>query len=138
MLATRSLLALLFLSLLPASLTHADAATIPLPTPPLTETTLFQISRSIQGRSMTESLTCDLATTRALAQLQRRIQREQAAQRIRTDELALISPPITHHRWDADRHHCHVYVHIEIPVLPHLSSTHTTPDLALRFHPQVH
>lgn len=102
----RSLLVCLLLALLPISLTHAESHTIPLPTPPMTETTLFKISRSIQGRSMSESLTCDLATTTALTQLQQRVQREQRTHRITTEELAHVRPPIIHQQWDATRHQC--------------------------------
>ena len=112
----------LVLSLVSASITHADATptTIPLPIPHLTETTLLQVFRSVQGGPLTESLTCDVATTRALAQLTTWIQRERTAQRITSDELATAVPPETLHTWDATRHQCRVTVRIEIPVLPPL------------------
>jgi hypothetical protein len=53
-------LLVLMLSLVSASITHADATptTIPLPIPHLTQTTLLQVSRSMQGGSLSESLTC--------------------------------------------------------------------------------
>ena len=133
-------LALFFLWLVSPSIAQANTlpTTIPFPNPSLTETTLFQISRSVQGKPLTESLTCDVATTRALAQLTTRIHQEQSAQRISTNELALIRPPRISHRWDADRHACHVHVRLEIPVLPHRSHTHATADPAGRFHHRVH
>lgn len=126
---------LLMLSLVSASITHADATptTIPLPIPHLTETTLLQVSRSMQGGSLSESLTCDLATNRALAQLTTWIQRERTAQRITSDELATAVPPETLHTWDATRHQCRVTVRIEIPVLPRPTRHRPTPDVTQGF-----
>lgn len=114
------LVRVLILSLLSALIPHADArpTTIPLPIPHLTETTLLQVSRSVQGGPFSESLMCDLATTRALAQLQIRIQRDLITQRITSDELATAVPPKTIRTWDATHHRCLVTVQIEIPILP--------------------
>lgn len=128
-------LLVLMLSLVSASITHADATptTIPLPIPHLTETTLLQVSRSMQGGSLSESLTCDLATNRALAQLTTWIQREHTAQRITSDELATAVPPETLHTWDATRHQCRVTVRIEIPVLPRPTRHRPTPDVTQGF-----
>ena len=88
------LVRLLMLSLVSASITHANATptTIPLPIPHLTETTLLHTSHSVRHGSSNESLVCDLATNRALAQLNTRIQQERAAHRITTDELARAFP----------------------------------------------
>ena len=107
-------------SLVSASITHADATptTIPLLIPHLTETTLLQVFRSVQGGPLKESFTCDVATTRALAQLTTWIQRERTAQRITYDELATAVPPKTIRTWDATHHRCLVTVQIKIPV-PH-------------------
>ena len=128
-------LLVLMLSLVSASITHADATptTIPLPIPHLTETTLLQVSRSMQGGSLSESLTCDLATNRALAQLTTWIQRERTAQRITSDELATAVPPETLHTWDATRHQCRVTVRIEIPVLPRPTRHRPTTDITRGF-----
>lgn len=128
-------LLVLMLSLVSASITHADATptTIPLPIPHLTETTLRQVSRSMQGGSLSESLTCDLATNRALAQLTTWIQRERTAQRITSDELATAVPPETLHTWDATRHQCRVTVRIESPVLPRPTRHRPTPDVTQGF-----
>ena len=125
----------LMLSLVSASITHADATpmTIPLPIPHLTETTLLQVSRSMQGGSLSESLTCDLATNRALAQLTTWIQRERTAQRITSDELATAVPPETLHTWDATRHQCRVTVRIEIPVLPRPTVQRSTLEVTRGF-----
>lgn len=129
----------LFLWLVSASIVQANnlPTTIPLPLPQLKETTLLHVARTVHGGPLSQSLTCDVATTRALAQLTTRIQQEQTAQRISTNELALIRPPRISHRWDADRHACHVHVRLEIPVIPHRSHTHAPPDLAGRFHHRV-
>ena len=125
----------LVLSLVSASITHTNATptTIPLPIPHLTETTLLQVFRSVQGGPLTESLTCDVATTRALAQLHARIQRERTAQRITSDELATAVPPETLHTWDATRHQCRVTVRIEIPVLPRPTLRRPTTDITRGF-----
>ena len=127
------LVRLLMLSLVSASITHANATptTIPLPIPHLTETTLFQVSQSVQGRP--ESLTCDLATIRALAQLHARIQRDHAARRVTSDELATAVPPKTLRTWDATRHQCRVTVRIEIPVLPRPTLRRPTTDITRGF-----
>jgi hypothetical protein len=128
-------LLVLMLSLVSASITHADATptTIPLPIPHLTETTLLQVSRSMQGGSLSESLTCDLATNRALAQLTTWIQRERTAQRITSDELATAVPPETLHTWDATRHRCLVTVQIEIPILPRPTVQRSTLEVTRGF-----
>lgn len=133
--SARQLLNVFVLSLVSASITHADIlpTTIPLPIPHLTETTLFHVSRSVQGGPLSESITCDLATTRALAQLHTLIQRERTAQRITSDELAIAAPPKTHRRWDTTRHHCHVLVQIEIPVLPRPSLHRSTAEFTRGF-----
>ena len=87
----------------------------------------------MQGGSLSESLTCDLATNRALAQLTTWIQRERTAQRITSDELATAVPPETLHTWDATRHQCRVTVRIEIPVLPRPTRHRPTPDVTQGF-----
>jgi len=121
----------LVLSLVSTSISHAE--TSPSTMPHLTETTRFQISRSVQGGPLSESLTCDLATTRALAQLTNMIQRERTAQRITSDELALALPPNTLHTWDATSHQCRVTVRIEIPVLPRPLSTRSIHEITRGF-----
>ena len=128
-------LLVLMLSLVSASITHADATptTIPLPIPHLTETTLLQVSRSMQGGSLSESLTCDLATNRALAQLTTWIQRERTAQRITSDELATAVPPKTIRTWDATHHRCLVTVQIEIPILPRPTVQRSTLEVTRGF-----
>ena len=104
----------LVLSLVSASITHANATptTIPLPIPHLTEITLLQVFRSVQGGPLTEPLTCDVATTRALAQLHARIQRERTADHVRrtrhsrpprdTPHLGCHTPPVPGHRPNRD------------------------------------
>ncbi len=113
----------LVLSLVSASITHADATptTIPLPIPHLTETTLLQVFRSVQGGPLTEFLTCDVATTRGLAQLTTWIQRERTAQRITSDELATAVPP---------GH--------STPGMPHATSAESPSGSRSRFCPALH
>lgn len=137
--SAQQLLNALVLSLVSASITHADSlpTTIPLPIPHLTETTLVHVSRSAQGGPLSESLTCDLATTRALTQLHTRIQRERTAQRITSDELAIAAPPKTLRRWDDTQHQCRVLVLIEIPVLPRPSRHRSTTEITRGFFLQI-
>lgn len=129
------LVRVLILSLLSALIPHADArpTTIPLPIPHLTETTLLQVSRSVPGDPFSKSLMCDLATTRALAQLQIRIQRDLITQRITSDELATAVPPKTIRTWDATHHRCLVTVQIEIPILPRPTVQRSTLEVTRGF-----
>ena len=106
-------LLVLMLSLVSASITHADArpTTIPLPIPHLTETTLLQVSRSMQGGSLSESLTCDLATTRAAHDLDS-AGTHRTADHVRrtrhsrppgdTPHLGCHTPPVPGHRPDRE------------------------------------
>lgn len=94
---------------------------LPLPEPRITESTVIQGTGWSRGRSRNESLSCEIAYTRAMAQLSKGIDVARTKHLMTSDELAHALPLTMLRSWNPDMGRCTVNVRIEIPVHPRSS-----------------
>jgi len=127
----RTIFCILLLGFLTAVLatTHVMAdglPGLPIPEPTITESTLIQGTGWSLGRSRNESLACEVAHTRAMAQLSKGIEVAQTKRLVTVEELAHALPMTILRSWDHKAGRCTVRMRIEIPVQskPSLTVSH--------------
>lgn len=117
----RTILCILLLGFLTAGLapTPATADGLPglsIPEPTIAESTLIQGTGWSLGRSRNESLACEVAHNRAMAQLSKGLEVAQSKRLVTVEELAHALPITIFRSWDHKAGRCTVRMRIEIPV----------------------